>query len=81
MRIITRRWSEVIEFLKFLPLFILACKSYGQGSLEGYSPWGWKRVRHDLVANNNNSNVIGKLKFNMTVKANIGHGFTYKILI
>ena len=28
---------------------ILAGKSYGQRSLEGYSPWGHKRVRHDLV--------------------------------
>ena len=28
---------------------ILAGESHGQGNLEGYSPWGCKRVRHDLV--------------------------------
>ena len=28
---------------------ILAGESHGQGSLEGYSPWGCKRVRQDLV--------------------------------
>ena len=28
---------------------ILAGKSHGQRSLVGYSPWGLKRVRHDLV--------------------------------
>ena len=28
---------------------ILAGKSHGQRSLMGYSPWGRKRVRHDLV--------------------------------
>ena len=25
-------------------------KSHGQGNLAGYSPWGHKRVRHDLAA-------------------------------
>ena len=24
-------------------------KSHGQSSLAGYSPWGYKRVRHNLV--------------------------------
>ena len=30
------------------PVF-LPGKSHGQKSLVGYSPWGRKRVRHDLV--------------------------------
>ena len=30
------------------PVF-LPGKSHGQRNLEGYSPWGLKRVRHDLV--------------------------------
>ena len=30
------------------PVF-LAGKSHGQRNLVGYSPWGCKRVRHDLV--------------------------------
>ena len=25
-------------------------KSYGQRSLAGYSPWGYKRVRHNLAS-------------------------------
>ena len=33
---------------------ILAWKSHGQESLEGYSTWGRKRVGHDLATNNNN---------------------------
>ena len=28
---------------------ILAWKSHGQRSLVGYSPWGHKRVEHDLM--------------------------------
>ena len=31
---------------------ILAGKSHVQRSLAGYSPWGRKRVGHDLTANN-----------------------------
>ena len=31
------------------PSSILAWKSRGQRSLVGYSPWGCKRVRHDLA--------------------------------
>ena len=30
------------------PVF-LPGKSHGQSSLEGYSPWGWKTVGHDLA--------------------------------
>ena len=33
---------------------ILAWKSHGQESLEGYSTWGRKRVGHYLATNNNN---------------------------
>ena len=29
---------------------VLPGKSHGQRSLVGYSPWGRKRVRHDLVS-------------------------------
>ena len=35
-----RKWQPI-------PVF-LPGKSYGQWSLAGYSPWGPKRVRHDL---------------------------------
>ena len=28
---------------------LLPRKSHGQRSLVGYSPWGYRRVRHDLV--------------------------------
>ena len=28
---------------------VLALKSHGQRSLGGYSPWGFKMVRHDLA--------------------------------
>ena len=34
-----REWQPVIS----------AGKSHGERSLIGYSPWGWKRVRHDFV--------------------------------
>ena len=34
-----RKWQPI-------PVF-LPGKSYGQRSLTGYSPWDWKRVRHD----------------------------------
>ena len=33
---------------------ILAWEIYGQRSLMGYSPWGRKRVGHDLVTKNSN---------------------------
>ena len=38
-----RKWQPI-------PVF-LPGKSHGQGSLVGYSSWGRKRVRHDLVHN------------------------------
>ena len=36
-----RKWKSI-------PVF-LPGKSHGQRSLAGCSPWGWERVRHDLV--------------------------------
>ena len=33
---------------------LLPGKSHGQRSLAGYSPWGHKRVRHDLVIKQKN---------------------------
>ena len=41
-----RKWQPT-------PVF-LPGKSHGQRSLVGYSPWGHKRVRLDLVTKNNN---------------------------
>ena len=38
------REEEMQPSLVFLP-----GKSHGQRTLEGYSPWGRKRVRHNLV--------------------------------
>ena len=38
-----RRWQPT-------PVFLLG-KSYGQRSLVGYSPWGRKRVGHDIATN------------------------------
>ena len=38
-------WRRILQpTLVFLP-----GKSQGQRNLAGYSPWGYKRVRHDLV--------------------------------
>ena len=37
-----RKWQPTIVFLPG--------KSHGQRSLAGYSPWGHKRVEHDLAA-------------------------------
>ena len=42
-----RKWQPA-------PVF-LPGKSHGQRSLAGYSPWGLKRVEHDLVNNSNSS--------------------------
>ena len=36
-----RKWQPTLVFLPR--------KSHGQRSLVGYSPWGCKRIRHDLV--------------------------------
>ena len=37
-------------------LVLLPEKSHGQRNLEGYSPWGRKRVRHDIATQQQNSN-------------------------
>ena len=37
-----RKWQSAVVFLPG--------KSHWQRSLVGYSPWGYKRVRHDLVS-------------------------------
>ena len=44
-------WSRKIPLGKKIAPFpvFLPGKSHGQRSLVGYSPWGCKRVRHDLV--------------------------------
>ena len=36
-----RKWQPTLLFLPGKP--------HGQRSLTGYIPWGWQRVRHDLV--------------------------------
>ena len=41
-----RKWQPTPVFLPE--------KSYGQRSLVGYSPWGCKRIRHELVIKHNN---------------------------
>ena len=40
-----RAWQHTLNFLRE--------KSYGQRSLTGYSPWGGKRVRHDIATKQN----------------------------
>ena len=49
----TRVWplgqKEPLEKEMVPPSSILAGKFHGQSSLEGYSPWGWTTVRHDLA--------------------------------
>ena len=39
------------------PVF-LPGKSHGQRSLAGYSPWGCKRVRHDLATKQQHSGLL-----------------------
>ena len=47
----SRKWHPA-------PVF-LPGKSHGQRSLVGYSPWGHKRVGHNLGTEHNNNNIIG----------------------
>ena len=47
-----RKWHPI-------PVF-LPGESHGQSSLAGYSPWGCKRVRHDLVTKSKNLYLIYK---------------------
>jgi len=43
-------WVRKIPWIrKCEPTPGLPGKSHGQRSVEGYSPWGRKKVRHDLV--------------------------------
>ena len=47
-------WEHLLEKEMANPLqFPLPGKSHGQGSLPGYSSWGCKRVRHNLVTTAN----------------------------
>ena len=41
------------------PVF-LSGKFHGPRSLAGYSPWGWKRVRHDLATNTSHNQGLGE---------------------
>ena len=41
-------WEDSLEDKMATYSSILAWKSYGQRSLEGYSPWDCRRVKHDL---------------------------------
>ena len=50
-----RKWQPT-------PVF-LPRESHGQRSLADYSPWGRKRVRHNLATKNNYSSVIGYMEF------------------
>ena len=44
--------SSILFFFFSTPLFSPE-KTHGQRSLTGYSPWGCKRIGHDLATNNN----------------------------
>ena len=43
-------------------------KSHGQRSLEGYSPWGFQKIQHDLVTKWENLGDIIKNEMNQTQK-------------
>ena len=42
-------WEDPLEKGMAIHLSILPAEFHGQRSLAGYSPWGHKRVGHDLV--------------------------------
>ena len=42
-------WEDPLEKDMATHSIFLLGKSHGQRSLVGYSPWGHKRVRHDLA--------------------------------
>ena len=48
-------WEDPLEKEIAIHSGILAWESHGQRNLAGHSPRGCKRVRHDLVTNNNNN--------------------------
>ena len=51
-------WEDPLEKEVTTHSSILAWKSHGQRSLAGYSPWGRKRVGHDLVTKQKQQLVI-----------------------
>ena len=42
-------WEDALEEGMTTHSSVLAWKSHGQRSLAGYSPWGHKRVKHNLL--------------------------------
>ena len=55
-------WSRKIPWRRPCqptPVF-LSGKFHGPRSLAGYSPWGWKRVRHDLATNTSHNQGLGE---------------------
>ena len=44
---LTPGWGDPLEKEMAIHSSILPGESHGQRSLEGYSPWGLQRVRHD----------------------------------
>ena len=65
-----RPWVRKISWRRkwqLSPVF-LPGKVYGQRSLENYSPWGRKRVGHDLVTNKNNTCYYLVFKSSLSLK-------------
>ena len=52
-------WEEPLEKETATHSSILPEKSHGQGSLTGCSPWGCKRIGHDLATNNTERYLLG----------------------
>ena len=50
----------------------MAGKSHGLRSLVGYSPWGCKRVRHDLATKTNNKQIKYAQREIRGVNVNLG---------
>ena len=50
-----RKWQPT-------PVF-LPGKSHGQRSLVGYSPWGHKRVRHDLATKQQQESIVHRYSY------------------
>ena len=49
MQVPSQGWEYLLEKEMETHTSILAGKFHGQRNLAGYSPWGCKRVRHNLV--------------------------------
>ena len=56
--------GEEMAILAFLP-----GKSHGKRILAGYSPWGCKRVRHDLAAKLDEANLLTSKTLIMSAKS------------